>query len=85
LTEKSDPTLKAFANPGLANAFSVEFSFCFVCPRVVASSNRWAEICQRLWRYLNLNQYLIPTVMQVEDLLCRDRRRLACMAAKKAT
>jgi transposase-like protein len=35
---KTDPTLKAFANADLANAFSVEF-LSPVCPRVVASSN----------------------------------------------
>jgi hypothetical protein len=36
--DKTDPTLKAFANADLANAFSVEF-FSLVSPRVVASSN----------------------------------------------
>jgi hypothetical protein len=38
LPEKSDPTLKAFADAVWPTIAALNF-FCLVCPRVVASSN----------------------------------------------
>jgi hypothetical protein len=53
LTEKSDPTLKAFANAVWPTLSALNFFVSYVPG--LSQAQPWAEICERLRRYFKLN------------------------------